>query len=159
MDVFTLDLATLPPGPSEFTVEAGPEPLGLQADEWTGPIRCRLRVEKNGDQVSIRGRLEADAHLECVRCLKPVQIAIQAPFEVFAERAGGRRRELDDALERDDYMMFHDGRRLDLREQARETLLLEVPMAPKCRPDCAGLCPRCGADLNQGPCGCAPQAE
>jgi uncharacterized protein len=29
-----------------------------------------------------------------------------------------------------------------------------VPIAPHCREDCQGLCPRCGADLNQGPCGC-----
>ncbi len=47
-------------------------------------------------------------------------------------------------------MKFHDGRRLDLREDARESLLLEIPIAPRCREDCAGLCPKCGADLNLG---------
>ena len=35
-----------------------------------------------------------------------------------------------------------------------EQLQLNIPMKPLCRPDCAGLCPTCGADLNLGPCGC-----
>jgi len=159
MDIFTLDLATLPAGPSEVVVEARPEQLGLEAETWSGPVEGRLHVEKSGEQVTIRGTLKATARLECVRCLGPVRLDLSAPFEVFAGRGGGRRHELDDALERDDYMLFHDGRRLDLREEAREALLLEVPMTPWCRPDCRGLCPRCGADLNQGPCGCAPPAE
>lgn len=47
------------------------------------------------------------------------------------------------------------GEQLDLAPAVRETVLLDAPSSPLCRPDCAGLCPRCGADLNQGPCGCA----
>ena len=159
MEAFTLDLATLPTGLSEVVVEAPPGEIGLEAGPWSGPVEGRLRVEKSGEQVTVRGTLRATAHLECVGCLGAVSLEIRAPFEVFAQRGGGRRHELDDALERDNYMLFHDGRKLDLREQARETLLLELPMTPRCRPDCRGLCPRCGADLNQGPCGCAPPAE
>jgi uncharacterized protein len=49
-------------------------------------------------------------------------------------------------------MKFHDGRKLELSEAAREALLLEVPMAPRCREDCRGLCPVCGADRNVEPC-------
>ena len=91
-----------------------------------------------------------------MRCLKRFELSVRPAFEVYAERAGAARRPREeDELKRDDYMMFHDGRRLDLGEQARETLLLEIPVAPHCREDCAGLCPRCGADLNEGPCGCA----
>ena len=36
----------------------------------------------------------------------------------------------------------------------REHVLLELPLVPLCAPDCQGLCATCGADLNQGPCGC-----
>ena len=74
------------------------------------------------------------------------------------ERSGGRGAAHQAELERDDYMLFHDGRRLDLRDEAREALLLEVPMVPLCRPDCRGLCPRCGADWNEGPCPHVPDA-
>jgi uncharacterized protein len=55
-------------------------------------------------------------------------------------------------------MQFHDGRTLDLGEGVRETLLVELPMAPHCREDCKGLCPHCGANLNNGPCACGDPA-
>ena len=159
MDAFKIDLATLPKGRSAVELEADPSELGLEASAWDGPVRGRLVVEKSGDQVTVRGTLEAVTVQECVRCLGTAKIGLEAPFEVFAERSGGRRSAQEADLERDDYMKFHDGRQLDLREATRESLLLEVPMVPKCRPDCAGLCPRCGADLNQGACGCPPQTD
>ena len=151
-----LDLATLPVGSSQVVLDSDAVRLELPVDEWPRPIRAELRVEKNGEQVSIRGRLVAAAELECVRCLKRFELPLQPVFEIYAERSGSARRpHEEDELERDGYMLFHDGRRLDLGEAAREVLLLEIPVAPHCREDCRGLCPRCGADLNQGPCGCA----
>lgn len=154
MSSFLIDLATLPPGLSRLEVEAEAGALGLEASGWSGPIRGRLDVEKNGERVSVRGRLEATAHLECVRCLTAFDLPFAVPFEVYAERTGTGSRDEEQDLERDHHMMFHDGRRLDLAEETRETLLLELPMTPRCREDCRGLCPRCGADLNEGPCGC-----
>ena len=38
-------------------------------------------------------------------------------------------------------------------------LLVALPLKPLCREDCAGLCPQCGANLNEGPCGCEPDTE
>ncbi len=111
-------------------------------------------MQKTGESVSVRGTVTTFARLECARCLGSFDRAVRAPLEVFAERAGSGRRGDEQTLERDDYMKFHDGRQLDLRDEAREALLLEVPMVPLCREDCRGLCPRCGADLNAGPCGC-----
>ena len=43
---------------------------------------------------------------------------------------------------------------LDLAPLVRDALVLELPMAPLCRDDCAGLCPQCGANRNEGQCGC-----
>jgi uncharacterized protein len=43
---------------------------------------------------------------------------------------------------------------IDLGPMVRDVVVLELPMAPLCREDCAGLCPQCGADRNEGPCGC-----
>jgi uncharacterized protein len=43
--------------------------------------------------------------------------------------------------------------RIDLEPLARETVLLELPLAPLCREDCAGLCAECGADRNTVDCG------
>ena len=46
------------------------------------------------------------------------------------------------------------GELLDLQPLIRDALLLELPLAPLCSEDCQGLCPTCGADLNDGPCDC-----
>src|SRR5260221_2184091 len=154
MGAMILDLATLPTGRSQVELDSDAAGLGLAASDWPRPIRAELGVEKNGERVAVRDRLSATAELDCVRCLKRFELSVRPAFEIYAERAGAARRPREeDELKRDDYMMFHDGRRLDLGEQARETLLLEIPVAPHCREDCAGLCPRCGADLNDGPCG------
>jgi uncharacterized protein len=154
MTDFILDLATLKPTLNRVEVEASAPEVGLDAAEWPGIIRAELRVEKNGGRVSVRGVVTSPTRLECVRCLRTFDQPVHADITVFAERSGSTSRAQQDELERDDYMLFHDGRRLDLRETVRESLLLELPITPHCREECAGLCPNCGADLNDGPCGC-----
>ena len=154
MSSFVLDLARLPQGSSQVILEADATELGLPAEGWPGRVAGEHRVERNGERITVRGQVRGVAWLECVRCLRGYELALAVPLEVFAERAGTGSRREEVELERDDYMMFHDGRKLDLSEQAREALLLELPIASHCREDCKGLCPRCGADLNDGPCAC-----
>jgi uncharacterized protein len=154
MSSFAIDLGSLREGRTPVELEAAAPDLDLPQDDWAGPIWGQLEVEKTGENVTVRGSVAATARLECVRCLATFDRPIQVPLAVFADRAGGGRRGDEAALARDDYMKFHDGRRLELGDEARELLLLELPMSPRCRDDCRGLCPRCGADLNAGPCGC-----
>jgi uncharacterized protein len=159
MSGFKLDLGTLRPGSNRVEVESEPRELDLPESGWAGPVSGSLQVERAGERVTVRGTVRGVARLECVRCLGAFTVPLEAPLDVFAERIGTARRKADEVeLDRDDYMRFHDGRMLDLREDAREALLLEIPMTPRCREDCRGLCPTCGADLNQGPCGCDTRA-
>jgi len=154
MSSFILDLAQFPQGSSQARAEADATQIGLPAAGWPGRVAGDFRVERSGDRIMVRGRVRSAAWLECVRCLRGYELSLDVPFEVFAERSGAGSRRDEAELVRDDYMMFHDGRKLDLCEQIREALLLELPIAPHCREDCEGLCPRCGADLNNGPCAC-----
>lgn len=155
MSDFILDLATLKPSLDRVVIEAPAAEVGLPEAEWRGTVRGQLRIEKSGDRVTVRGDVSSVAQLECVRCLRSFGFEVAAPFTAFADRRGNASSAEEEALERDDYMLFHDGRRLDLRASVRETLLLELPITPRCREECPGLCPKCGADLNLGPCGCA----
>ena len=152
MSGFFVDLASLPSGSHRVGLVCEASELGLSQTEWPKPVRGDFDVEKSGDQVRVRGELTAEASLECVRCLKIFALTVRSPFELYAERTGTGRRIDEEALERDEHMKFHDGRKLELGEAAREALLLEVPMAPHCREDCRGLCPVCGADWNVEPC-------
>lgn len=155
MSDFILDLATLKPSLDRVVIEAPAAEVGLPEAEWRGTVRGQLRIEKSGDRVTVRGDVSSVAQLECVRCLRSFDFEVAVPFTAFADRRGNASSAEEEALERDDYMLFHDGRRLDLRASVRETLLLELPITPRCREECPGLCPKCGADLNLGPCGCA----
>ncbi len=56
--------------------------------------------------------------------------------------------------EEPDVFFIDEAHRLDLEDPMREYALLSIPMLPLCREDCKGLCPQCGANLNDGPCDC-----
>jgi uncharacterized protein len=47
---------------------------------------------------------------------------------------------------------------LDMTEMFRQDILLAMPIKPICSEECKGLCPSCGRNLNEGPCGCPPDA-
>ena len=152
MSGFHINLATLPAGTSRIEGATNAAEVGLPEGEWPGPIRAELSLDKANEQVTVRGVIHAQARLDCVRCLRTIEQTVAAELVVYADRSGTSRRAEEDDLERDHYMKFHDGRQLDLGDEVREVLLLEVPITPRCREDCRGLCPRCGADLNEGPC-------
>lgn len=101
------------------------------------------------------GHLSGAVEQECRRCLTPVESAVEADVHVLFAESGG---EDDD----DPDVFLLEGPRgdvIDLRQAVREQWLLEVPAFSVCRPDCKGLCPKCGADLNAGACGCAPDTD
>jgi uncharacterized protein len=154
MTGFVLDLGTLRPVVDRVEVESSATLVGLTQPEWREQVRGSFVVERSGERVSVRGSVRTQAHGECVRCLREFDLTLEVPMVLYAERTGTTSRAEQDQLERDDYMLFHDGRRLDLRETVRELLLLELPITPLCREDCPGLCPKCGAELSLGPCRC-----
>ncbi len=101
------------------------------------------------------GHLSGAARQECRRCLTPVESAVDAEVHVLFASPGG-----EDDDDPDVYPVGgSSGDVIDLRPAVREQWLLEVPPFSVCRPDCKGLCPTCGADLNAGACGCAPTTD
>ena len=99
-------------------------------------------------------RMETSLRLECRRCLTPIDVPFDEELELlFVEEEQA----LDDDI--GCYVIPGATPTLDLREALREELLLAVPQFVECRPDCRGLCPRCGANLNAGPCECRPERD
>ncbi len=98
--------------------------------------------------------------LECGRCLSPVWERLSFEFEeeylpVIDLLTGGRPR-FDDG---EDHFRIDEFHILDLGEAIRQYAVSAEPMAPVCRPDCRGLCGRCGVDRNQQSCGCDPLTD
>ncbi len=107
------------------------------------PVRLEVHLEAVGEAVVVRGSVAAPWGGECRRCLGPVRGRLAAPvLEIYETHPtdGETQPLLGDCI--------------DLEPVARESVLLGLPLAPLCRDDCAGLCPRCGTDRNQTPCGC-----
>ena len=121
------------------------------------PTRVTGRVDliRTLSGVLARAGLSTDLTEMCSRCLQPatvpLQLAVEEEFIPTVDAVTGG--PLPEPAEPTPFRIdeFHH---LDLAEAVRQAALLEQPMAPLCRPDCRGLCPNCGADLNAGPCKC-----
>lgn len=99
-------------------------------------------------------RITGDIAGPCRRCLVDAKASVEDEGHfIFADEAGD---EVDDP---DVYVIDPGVHELDLRPVVREQWLLAAPGFLECRPDCRGLCPRCGADLNAGPCACPPATD
>jgi uncharacterized protein len=147
-----LQLSTLPQGSSAIEVElrAGELDLAMPDAELVDPVRVALEIYRQGEQLQVRGTASVAIRQICVRCLCETARELTADVSVVA-RAQAQR---DAGEEAPEGLIYHDGEIVDLTGEIRELLLLEVPSAPVCRPECRGLCPHCGTDLNEGSCGC-----
>lgn len=100
-------------------------------------------------ELSVQGRTTAEVVMPCGRCLSDVEqelpLAINLIFSVEDEAV------LDD--EDDPHAALTDGV-LDVETLLGGEILTELPSKALCRPDCKGLCPKCGQNLNEGECGC-----
>jgi uncharacterized protein len=151
MAALRLELSTFKPGHQREERVVDPESLTLPPESWPSALQVAIDVDRIGDRFNVTTHVVTESEEDCARCLRRFRLPLDFRIHLFADRvgAGGHR---DEDLGEDDGLVFHDGRHVDLDEGVREAALLARPMAPLCRPDCKGLCPRCGADWNEGPC-------
>ena len=125
-------------------------------------LECRAAVAagltKSGNRYLLEGTVEGAVRAECGRCLEPFDHGLEAAFGVVLQRGGGA--SIPEGIEEDDFILLAEGEeyRYDIFPHVREAILLELPIRFLCREECAGICPRCGANRNETPCGC-PEGE
>lgn len=120
--------------------------LGLELE---GPVTVRGKLSRTGDQeyfwhAHVEGRFKGT----CRRCLTELSYPLDADVEVLFSASP------DNADDPSVYPLPAPITRVDVRPAVREEVALAVSAYPLCKEDCAGICPRCGADLNAGPCAC-----
>ena len=125
--------------------------LGFQL---AAPVRVAGRLQETGEgRFYWHGSLQTVVAGECRRCLVPVSLPVTAEIgALFSEGADAE----DDP---DCYPVSPDASVIDLTPAVREELALAAPAFLLCREDCKGLCPRCGQNLNTGPCNCPPVTD
>lgn len=138
-----VELLRQPGATRDVVAEVDPGELGVEHDRLAGAVEIDARLRVLDDGIAVTGSVRAARRAECRRCL--------------TELAGVAVAELDELyqveLSHEDAFAIEHGQ-LDLVPMARETILLELDEELVCRPDCAGLCPECGADRNTDPCAC-----
>ena len=145
------DLTRSPGASRTVTVD---EPVGedlhlelatIPGDE---PVHAELLLESVVEGILASGPVSGTMTLRCSRCLtafaRPLEVEVQ---ELFTRGAGPGD---------DEYPLGPEGS-IDPEPLIRDALVLAMPFSPVCRPDCKGLCERCGADRNLDLCRCAPE--
>ncbi|MDH2391384.1 DUF177 domain-containing protein [Streptomyces sp. HNM0663] len=137
-----------PGAPAAFGVE------GVIGVPEGAPVELDLRLESVMEGVLVTGTSRATAEGECVRCLEPLRLDVEADFqELFSYPDAddrGRTAEPGDDAE-DEERLFVEDDLFDLEPVLRDAVVLALPMQPVCREDCPGLCPDCGARLEEDP--------
>lgn len=108
--------------------------VDLQGVSFIESIDAKAMVRKSGAEVFIEVSLESPVEYTCSRCLAKFRDVFKKAFNVNYEVKPG------DVLEVD--------------EDIRQEMILDSPMKVMCKPDCEGLCPNCGQNLNVAKCEC-----
>ena len=135
------------------------ETVDITGDGNDKQVQGEIRLFHTPGGILVKGLLHTEVKLTCSRCLSrfshPVTLNIEEEYIPTIDMVSGA--PLPPAEEPGSFTI-DEHHVIDLTEAARQYALLAIPMKPLCRKDCAGLCPKCGHNLNQGACSC-PQQE
>jgi len=118
-----------------------------------GRPEVSLQAARADEKVELKGSLTAVVGFECDRCLKPLSVPIKQSFDLLyvPPLKAGEENELGE----DDLSIgFYQGESIDVDDLVREQIELALPMSRLCDDACRGLCPECGANLNDRTCSC-----
>lgn len=133
--------------------------VDITGDGSTRLAQGEIRLTRTNHSILVKGRLLTEVELACSRCLSPFSsplvLNIEEEYFPTADAVSGA---LLPPPDESGAFTIDEQHSLDLSEAVRQYALLAIPMKPLCQQDCAGLCPDCGHNLNQGDCHCRPEA-
>ena len=125
-----------------------------------GPLKVDAVAELVEKEIRIRGHVSARFETSCDRCLGKVEFPVESDFDLSYRPMAEIAREEEVEVRGDELRVgFYSGEGLALRDVVTEQVILAAPMKVVCRPDCLGLCPRCGVNRNVEHCGCSSERE
>ena len=123
-------------------------------DDLDADVELDLNLRRLAGEVLIRGGAKTNLPLECSRCLKGFLRKLDIRLDLAYSRDSDDLVEGHELTAKEVDAGTFAGDELDLCEIVAEQLVLSVPMKPLCSDECKGICPKCGADLNEKDCGC-----
>ena len=156
-----LDLTQIRQADTEFARRYPADAFSARINDFrvAAPVDLRMKISKDKDRFRLVGDLQTTLELPCSRCLEPYELPIDSSFDLrylpMSENAGAEREVEEDDLS----AAFYKDDQIDLQQLMDEQFYLALPMKPLHSPDCKGLCPHCGTNLNVQACDCQVRWE
>jgi len=156
-----INLKTIPETGLEVAIDLGPEWFarwraadpGLEFAD--ARITGRVRLEKHGHDILVRGSLAGPMELACSRCLESFAAPVAIDFDLLLAPGPANASPAEEELSLTDLDLdYYTGESVDLETILREQIILMMPLKPLCYEACKGLCFHCGANLNRETCVC-----
>ena len=154
---FQLPLASLNSRMEGDRIDATEPILQPPRFTFTAEPTVQLNLQLEGSTVFAKGEVRAKLSTACSRCADDVEFEVSSPIEMIVKPENVRSsRELDND---EVNLTFHDGKEIDCTPFSEDAVIAAIPFTVYCSDSCKGLCLKCGQNLNQGPCGCAPDVD
>ena len=144
----------LPPGAVDFGQEAAQQ--GPLATAGLAEVLHEHRGPKDiVADIRLKGNFAGTFQVPCARCVEPVEIPLSAEFDLIFRPSEADSEPLERSITAPETEIgYYQGDSLLLEDVLREQVLLTLPVRTLCKPDCRGLCPRCGVNRNSTSCTC-----
>ena len=134
------------------------EPVSVAGEAYASRVSGAIRLLRITRGILVRAKLTVHPTLECSRCLRSFDATLDLTLDaMFVPDYDALTGESTTELGPDEFRIVEQ-QYLDLSEAVRQYEQLERPLSPLCRDDCAGICARCGHDLNEDSCDCPVEA-
>lgn len=152
-----IDLIKLEKSPFEFEFTLSPAEIDLESEEakLKGETLVKGILTKKIAETDVEGEINANAEVECTRCLTPIEENLKIPFRAVFIAPEHYTEEKETEVNAEDLdVSIIENDEINLTELVREQILLNLPEKVLCREDCRGLCPICGINKNTQSCNC-----
>ena len=146
-----IKVSNLSNGHYDFVLKGNVNDIGI-TEPYQGRFLTEVALSKYDGQIILDSETKINASLNCDRCNKEFGSQITSKYRmIYLFRQSSD----ENILEKTDIIFIHpDTDKIELDGEIRDYAILAVPMKKLCSEDCKGLCPRCGKNLNEGPCDC-----
>jgi len=139
----------------EGDIDLGSFSVGEEPFEGIAPAHFAVDLTNTGSGIVAMGHIAGEVKAQCARCLRDFPLLVTGEVEAFYVEA----RYADEIPEEAEAEPVTGDEMVDLAPALMGAITVEIPFAALHDPECEGLCPTCGADLNEGSCGCRNDAE
>ena len=156
--IFQLDERLANPGdtlPVEGHLDEATYVLGQHEFSLPGGIDYDLALTNAGEGILVTGMIRCHVVGTCDRCLEDAEFDIASEVDEYFLFEAPAEEDLSDDEDEVDFSLVGDDNTIDLADPIMAAIVMETPFVVLCDEDCKGLCPTCGANLNEGDCGCA----